>query len=500
MNRFLVVRHGLRSAALAATIAIAAVDLTPPPRATREPAPILQELAANRFGGEGRNAAHHAGPARSRLNSSGDRQSGSSDRDSRGSSIPTPKVEGPISGGLTGQPQNATDADLEKYRFKEEEYFISGMATANGSFGKVGDGPGAEPGDKAEYKTRILVRRPIDPKSFSGTVFVEWINVTGQRDEDVHWDTSSDVFLRRGYGYVGVSAQKQGVDGSTSSLVASDPVRYSSLHHPGDQFADDIYTQAAKGLFAATPRPIGPLRIDYVVGSGWSQSGQRLNPYTNRYYQKRWRLIDGFLVAVAASTDVTTQVPALWVSGEGEAEPASYKPWEIANVPDKGHYRLWEVAGGSHGASQNDDYGAQSAGGVPCPLGSNPFPTRYAHNASMVAIDRWVRTRKPPQGEPPYARDEDGTPRRDENGNVIGGLRLPPMTVPVATYYGHTCVLLGYHARFSAEKLRAMYPSHDVYVAKMRNATARAVARRIMLPEDAAEFMKIVRATTIPEV
>ena len=37
----------------------------------------------------------------------------------------------------------------------------------------------------ADYTTRMLVRRPADPKKFNGTVIVEWNNVTAQHDSCV---------------------------------------------------------------------------------------------------------------------------------------------------------------------------------------------------------------------------------------------------------------------------------------------------------------------------
>ena len=55
--------------------------------------------------------------------------------------------------------------------------------------------------------------------------------------------------VREGYAYVGVSAQKVGVDGGQTitgidmSLKTQNAERYSSLHHPGDAYAYDIFSQ-----------------------------------------------------------------------------------------------------------------------------------------------------------------------------------------------------------------------------------------------------------------
>ena len=55
------------------------------------------------------------------------------------------------------------------------------------------------------YKSRLSVRRPLDPKRFSGTVVVEWWNSTGTFDTAPVWDASAEFFAREGWVYVGVT-------------------------------------------------------------------------------------------------------------------------------------------------------------------------------------------------------------------------------------------------------------------------------------------------------
>ena len=72
--------------------------------------------------------------------------------------------------------------DLKANGYVEQEYFYSGTAnryeTPEGATGSVIDG-------NHKYKTRLLVRRPIDAKKFNGTVIVEWNNVTSGHDLDI---------------------------------------------------------------------------------------------------------------------------------------------------------------------------------------------------------------------------------------------------------------------------------------------------------------------------
>jgi len=64
-----------------------------------------------------------------------------------------------------------------------------------------------------------MVRRPIDPERFNGTVVVEWINVTGGTDINPGWMLLRRQILRDDYAYVGVSAQPWGHAGSSDGIL-----------------------------------------------------------------------------------------------------------------------------------------------------------------------------------------------------------------------------------------------------------------------------------------
>ncbi|HZB72875.1 MAG TPA: alpha/beta hydrolase domain-containing protein, partial [Acidimicrobiales bacterium] len=66
----------------------------------------------------------------------------------------------------------------------EEERMAAGTAAsyrADGDLPEDGRFELAEAGS-AEYRTRIVVRRPERPEDFNGTVVVEWLNVSGGLD------------------------------------------------------------------------------------------------------------------------------------------------------------------------------------------------------------------------------------------------------------------------------------------------------------------------------
>src|SRR5579859_6276281 len=105
--------------------------------------------------------------------------------------------------------------DLAPLGYTTEEFFISGTASSYKlAGGQTPDGHwDAMPADTAPYTTRIVVVRPTDPKKFNGTVIVEWLNVSAGTDASPDWNAAHREMLRGGYAYVGVSAQKVGVEG-----------------------------------------------------------------------------------------------------------------------------------------------------------------------------------------------------------------------------------------------------------------------------------------------
>src|SRR5438128_30935 len=85
--------------------------------------------------------------------------------------VPNPIVTGPIQHGIRGGAYNRSRFPLTD-GYVEQEFFFQGVARA-------------ADGTTALYKSRILVRRPSDPKHFNGSVVLDWDNVTVPDDTDV---------------------------------------------------------------------------------------------------------------------------------------------------------------------------------------------------------------------------------------------------------------------------------------------------------------------------
>jgi hypothetical protein len=90
-----------------------------------------------------------------------------------------PTVTGPISGGKYGRPAVASPIDLSGYGFVEEEYFLEGKAHGYAAAGDDRSPWAVTAKPDRPYRTRILVRRPADPRKFNGTVLVAWAQCQG---------------------------------------------------------------------------------------------------------------------------------------------------------------------------------------------------------------------------------------------------------------------------------------------------------------------------------
>lgn len=191
--------------------------------------------------------------------------------------------------------------------FVQEEYFVGGTATRFDPLDTPDDGFWTvEPGAEATYRTRVIVRRPADAADFSGTVVLEWFNVSAI-EAAPDWTYLSEEIGREGHAYVGVSAQCQGVEGGetlidvevdseaaaragvsrldNSGLKNIDPERYGTLAHPGDAYAYDIFSQVGRAARESPSALFGPLVPAQVIAIGESQSAFFLSTLVNAVHR-----------------------------------------------------------------------------------------------------------------------------------------------------------------------------------------------------------------------
>jgi Alpha/beta hydrolase domain len=350
-----------------------------------------------------------------------------------------PQVIGPIaSTAAPGDPSHdyvfySTPMDLAKVGYEEQEYFIRGVATrynpANPS--------SASPVGEMPYETRIVVRRPTNPRAFGGVVVVDWQNLTAGHDIDTEWGGSGDFFVRHGWVWVGASVQRVGVNGATAGATANlglkqwSPTRYGPLDLTNlgtgldDSQSYDVYTQIARLVKegpSSGPNPLAGLAVRDVYAGGVSQSAAFLVRYYNGL-QAAARAYDGFLVGLGGGmprSDVGTKLMKVYTETDVLLSQASLR------VPDSATIHTWEVAGGSHvpasavspdptdfratlGGIQAREYGP--APPVDC---RNPGPSDVevwaVFHAAYAALDRWVTEGVPPATADPIQVASVGRP------------------------------------------------------------------------------------------
>ncbi len=445
-------------------------------------------------------------------------------------------------------PVTAGAFNLAGLGYVEQEFRLDGTADSYRLTGERGpDGQWHVQADEsAPFTTRLLVRRPADPASFSGTVLVEWLNVSGGLDAAPDWMLAHTDLLRQGHAWAGVSAQRAGIEGGGMvdglHLKVSHPQRYADLSHPGDRWAFDIFSQAGHVIrtqagLPAQGRNGNPLRL---LASGHSQSGSFLVTYINAI---DWlaAVYDGFLVhgrpGVAASLDTGFSPAGLGGAAERirddlrvpvivlqtETDVALLGSGRAAQL-DGELLRNWELAGAAHAdtyllfASGMDDGHLPPEqlaqllkpttdilmGTTESPVNSGP-QHHYVECAAVEQLDGWVRGEAKPPSAPRLVLTADGRDlQRDELGIATGGIRTPWTDVPTSVLSGTGqrgelfAFLFGTTGQFSEADLARLYPGgREDYLAKFASSLEATIAAGFLLAEDQPQILALAAAAWI---
>jgi hypothetical protein len=423
-----------------------------------------------------------------------------------------------------------TGPDLAANGYSEDEYLATGTATSFREAGPLtADGHfELETGSEtAEFATRVVVRRPVDPHTFNGTLVVEWLNVSSGRDAAPDYTYLASELIRGGYAWAGVSAQWVGVEGGNptvavpngaeralTSLAGIDPKRYGDLHHPGDAFCYEIFGQVAHSLESSSA--LDGLTVERTLAVGESQAAIALSMYYNGI-QPLSNTFDGFLIhsrggAVAplgtAGTGIALRaalregtptrlrddlaVPAIVV--QTETDLFGHLAYYPARQEDSDSFRLWEIAGTAH--ADKFQIGAFESI-LECPQPVNRGQQSFVLRAALRSLDTWVRGGQRPHSAPRMQVSTSETKfALDDNGNVLGGVRTPAVDAPTAILSGAPapgaspiCELFGTTKPLPEERLRALYTSAAAYLARYSAAVDTAIADGFVLPEDRAELL-----------
>lgn len=453
-------------------------------------------------------------------------------------------------------PDVMRDYDLATLGYVETEFSIEGMATSYEQQGDRGsDGRwDVVPSTEAPFRTRFVVRRPLEADRFSGTVVVEWHNVSAGIDSSPEWGFFHRHLTTQGHAWVGVSAQKVGIDGGgfveSIHLKLLAPERYGELEHPGDAWSFDIFTQVGALLRELGDKnPLAGLVPECLIAAGESQSAACLVTYINAI-DRHAQLFNGFFVhgrpGVGVSIDGAFTPSALSNGVEATRRAISAKGERLrqdarvpvlvlqsetdvillggglAEQPDSEHVRVWELAGAAHAdtytisAGRHDD-GTLSAkrladlllpttnlmiGTTASPINAGP-QQHYVAQAALAHLARWAAGGEPPPEAQRLEIDPSGASfRLDQHGLAVGGIRTPWVDVPTAVMTGlgqsgeSFSILFGRTQPFDEVALGALYPGGQAeYLKRFEAALDATIAAGFILEDDRAEILGIAAAS-----
>jgi hypothetical protein len=333
------------------------------------------------------------------------------------------------------------------------------------------------------------------------------------------------------------------------------------LLHQG--FAEDTAGRAA--FDALVPHIAGSRRT--YINARWAQPGRNPSDHTDRLYPA-----DQFPFTYADTTDPLTgatdgllrRCTATSTCPRIMQTDSEFEFWGARGsltVTDAGgrhielppNVRAYMFAGHPHFAAAD----AWAAQGRLCAMPINPLQAGAPMRALFVALEAWMREgAAPPASRVPTLAD--GTlvqavawpaipglrepasltpaplldlsvlpprvvgaypffvPRLDADGHAVGGIRLPVIEAPRATYTGFNPRAEGFApgalctnqggvvplpaARLADDPRRPLaerYADDAAYVAAVQAAAARLVGERLLLPEDAAAMVAAARAGTL---
>jgi hypothetical protein len=285
----------------------------------------------------------------------------------------------------------------------------------------------------------------------------------------------------------------------------------------------------------------------WVYMTGISQSAIYIRTWVAGFHD-RYRtfdgkpVYDGYLPIVGpamiqmnqCSTDVALDdprqkltppdVPLISLSSEGEMWQARY-----THQPDiytaRGGIVTYEVAGASHRAGNvpglapdtisfaavadmmKAGFKMSDSGGVaklfPAGAVANDFIWQPLERGAFHNLQLWVRKGIKPPRSLGIVIDPKNEIKRDANGNAIGGVRMPYIEVPIATYTGYLTAggmggVTGAKKPFAQETIKTLYPDHGTYVAKFSAATDKLLVGRWISEGDAAAMKAAADKAPIP--
>jgi len=194
--------------------------------------------------------------------------------------------------------------------------------------------------------------------------------------------------------------------------------------------------------------------------------------------------------------------PFVAVATGSELSRAQHLRRDDSDEP-KDFFRRYEIAGASlMPPSTGDDN--------PCEEPPSELPLGWALDAIVANLAQLLFQGTAPPRAPVLSLEPTGLLARDGFGNAIGGLRLPQLQVPLASYAVRStprraddassvwrCSLTGTTRRFDSAEMKRLYGNRAEYLRRFTAAADQAVQERFLTAADAAS-LKASAARTVP--
>ncbi len=435
-------------------------------------------------------------------------------------------LSGPLSDSATKGAMVWGVADLG---YIAEEYFLSGAANVYRPV-SMADAPDVASRDNVKdlgarkfsrqlleadkpFTTRLIVYRPKAREKFSGNVIVESLHPTGG-GSSLAWNTLHSFFVANGDAYVGVQHPL-----TIAGLKVADAARYGVLAAADATQLWGMLAQA--GAAIKTGGDASPLKgygVRHLLLTGYSYTGVATATFANYHHQESKlpdgrNVFDAYLPMADAQYVRPLDVPVMRLNTQSDYNGFGGLSNRRA---DDVRYRHYEVAGASHVAISPPADAAippvpaklPPAPGQPhfsaeeCKLGfpkgsrPNDFPLYLVQAAMFSNMYEWLNAGTPPPASALIETHADGSTLLDEWGNAKGGVRLPQVSVPIATYGvggNAACLLFGYTDPFPAARSQMLYGNRDRYLAQIRESADAVLADRYVLPSGAERLLAIAR-------
>jgi hypothetical protein len=267
---------------------------------------------------------------------------------------------------------------------------------------------------------------------------------------------------------------------------------------------------------------LGDLEPELVLAMGESQSAFALSSYINGIHPLAL-VYDGFYVHSRGGTPMplTTETGYIDLAGslggtatsfrtdldvpvmviQTETDVIGFLSSRDARQPDTDLIRTWEVAGTAH----VDEHMLGPIGDtLGCPVPINDGPQHVVLKAALRSLAAWAAGGEPPPSAEPIEVDEDGVAVRDELGIARGGVRTPPVDVPVEVLSGEApegapviCALSGTTTPIDPEVLAERHESIEAYLDEYQQAAAEAVDAGFVLEEDLEALLDMADPSTL---